>query len=505
MTEENTPEQESASFADMLAQQEEEHAGVRLEPGQRVKVNVVAVTADTVFVSTGSKVDGIVDKAELEQDGVKEVSVGDELDLYVVHVSPQEVRLSKVVRGAGNLSALEDAKESGLPVEGKVTASVKGGFSVDIMRRRAFCPTSQMDLRPVENPEDYVGKTFSFVITKLEQSGRNIVLSRRTLLEAAQSESLQNFLDNTKEGDVIEGRVVRLTPFGAFVELAPGVDGLVHVSELSWSKVQKPDEALSVGDAVRAKLIGVSKENKGTRISLSIRQVSEDPWNNVAQRLNAGDALTGKVTRLAAFGAFVEVLPGIEGLVHLSEMSWEKRVNKAEEVLTVGEEVTVKVKEVDTEKRRVSLSLRDAAGDPWARVAEDFPIDSEHAGRLEKRATFGLFINLSPGVTGLMPNSFIASTKGKSKFDKLAPGDEVNVRVAEMNLEARKITLSPAGDDAETVEQPAGSAERKGGVKGRFPRKDREESIDWKQHTGKSDAGFGTLGAALNAAMKKKK
>ena len=506
MTEENTTEQENTSFADMLAQQEEEQAGVRLEPGQRVKVSVVAVTSDTVFVSTGSKVDGIVDKAELAQDGVSEVAVGDELELYVVHVSPHEVRLSKVVRGAGNLSALEDAKASGLPVEGKVTASVKGGFSVDIMRRRAFCPTSQMNLRPVENPEEYVGKTFSFVITKLEQSGRNIVLSRRMLLEAAQAENLQVFLDNVKEGDILEGKVVRLTPFGAFVELAPGVDGLVHVSELSWSKVHKPDEVLSVGDAVRVKLIGISKEEKGTRISLSMRQVSEDPWNSVDERLNVGEVLTGKVIRLASFGAFVEVLPGIEGLVHLSEMSWEKRVNKAEEVLSVGEEVSVKIKEVDTEKRRVSLSLRDAAGDPWAQVAEDFAIDSEHSGRMEKRATFGLFINLAPGITGLMPNSFISSTKGKSKFDKLAPGDEITVRVAEMNTEAHKITLAPAGEDAETIEMPAGSGEqRKGGGKGRGPKKDREDFGDWKQHSGKSEGGFGTLGAALAQAMKKNK
>lgn len=499
MTEENT------SFADMLAQQEEEQTSVRLEPGQKVKVSVVAVTSDTVFVSTGRKVDGIVDKAELEQDGVSEVAVGDELDLYVVHVSAQEVRLSKVVRGSGSLSALEDAKSSRLPVEGKVTAAVKGGFSVDIMRRRAFCPASQMDLRPVDNPDDYLGKTFSFVITKLEQSGRNIVLSRRTLLEADQAENLQKFLESASAGDVIEGKVARLTPFGAFIELAPGVDGLVHVSELSWSKVQKPDEMLSLGDSVRVKFLGANQEEKGTRISLSIRQVSEDPWASVAERLNPGDVLTGKVVRLAAFGAFVEVIPGIEGLIHLSEMSWEKRVNKAEEILSAGDEVSVKIKEVDAEKRRVSLSLRDAAGDPWAQVAEDFPIDSEHTGRVEKRAVFGLFINLAPGITGLMPNSFIASTKGKSKFDKLAAGDEVLVRVAEMNIDARKVTLSPAGEDAEVVmqERHEGGDKRRGG-KGRVQH--REDSVDWKQHAGsKSSGGFGIMGAALADAMQKKK
>lgn len=509
MTEENTTEQENTSFADMLAQQEEEHAGIRLEPGQRVKVTVVAVTANTVFVSTGSKVDGIVDKAELEQDGVSEVKVGDELDLYVVHVSAQEVRLSKVIRGAGNLSALEDAKAAGLPVEGKVTAVVKGGFSIEIMRRRAFCPTSQIDIRPAEKPEDFVGKTFYFIITKLEQGGRNIVVSRRALLEVAQAENLQSFLDSVKEGDVLEGNVQRLTPFGAFVELTPGVDGLVHVSELSWSKVQKPDEMLSIGETVRVKYLGAKKEEKGgTRISLSIRQVSEDPWNNVAERLNVGDVVSGKVVRLADFGAFVEVLPGIEGLVHLSEMSWEKRVNKADEILSVSETVSVKVKEVDAEKRRVSLSLRDAAGDPWGEVEADFPIDSEHTGRLEKRAAFGLFINLAPGITGLMPNSFIASTKGKSKFDKLATGAEVTVRIAEMNLSARKLTLAPAGEDAEVVEspqstRPAGDGQRKGG-KGRAPRREDAGERDWKQHNAKPESGFGTLGAALAQAMQKK-
>ncbi len=511
MTEENSTEQEDASFADMLAQQEEEHSSTRLEPGQRVKVTVVAITNDTVFVSTGSKVDGIVEKAELEQDGVTSCAVGDVLDLYVVHVSPQEVKLSKVVRGAANLSALEDAKAAKLPVEGKVTSVVKGGFSVDIMRRRAFCPTSQMDLRQVEDPQAYMGKTYSFIITKLEQGGRNIVLSRRALLEAAQAESLKTFLDGVKEGDVLEGTVQRLAPFGAFIELAPGVDGLVHVSELSWSKLQQPDEVLSVGQKVRVKLLGVAKEDKGTRISLSIRQIAEDPWSSVGERLRAGDIISGKVARLAAFGAFVEVLPGIEGLVHLSEMSWEKRVNKAEDILAVGDDVTVKIKEVDLEKRRVSLSLRDAAGDPWAKVEEDFPIDSEHTGRLEKRANFGLFINLAPGITGLMPNSFIASVKGKSKFDKLVPGEEVLVRVAEMTLAARKITLAPAGEDAEEVlrqeRAPRPEGEQRPAGRGGKPRAPKNDDVrDWKQHSGKgeSSGGFGILGAALAQAMEKK-
>jgi small subunit ribosomal protein S1 len=509
MTEERIPEMEEASFAEMLAQQEDKQTSSNLETGQRVKVKVVAVTSDTVFVSTGSKVDGLVDRIELEQDGVV-CNIGDEFELYVVHVSSQEVRLSKVLRGAGGLEALEEAKNARLPVEGKVTGVVKGGFAVSVMRRRAFCPTSQMDLRPIENAEEYVGKTFNFIITKLEQSGRNFVLSRRSLLETKASENLDSFISSVKEGDVLEGQVTRLTPFGAFVEIAPAVEGLVHVSELSWSKNQKPDEVLSPGDKVRVKFLSASKEEKGTKISISIRQITEDPWNGAAERLHTGDVVKGKVIRTADFGAFVEVLPGIEGLIHISELSWEKRVNKASDIVSPGEEVEVKVKEVDTEKRRISLSLRDVSGTPWSTVEQDFPIDSEHTGKLEKRAAFGMFISLAPGITGLMPNSFISQVKGKSRLDKLAPGAEVLVRVAEMNLEARKITLAPAGEDAEVIltEKPATASLASGkptrDSKTRPPKRERENVGDWKQHAGKAPEGFGSLGDALAAALKKK-
>ncbi|MDR1126088.1 MAG: S1 RNA-binding domain-containing protein [Deltaproteobacteria bacterium] len=529
MAEENTPEQEgiqeleNASFADMLAAHEEEQAVSRLEVGQKVRGTVVAITGDAVFVSAGSKVDGLVEKSELEQDGVTSVAVGDVLDLYVVHVSPHEVRLSKVVRGAGSLIVLEEAKAASLPVEGKVTAVVKGGFSVDIMRRRAFCPMSQFDVRPVDNPESIPGKIYNFVITRLEQNGRNIILSRRVLLEAEQAESRDAFLAGVNVGDVLEGAVQRLTPFGAFVEVAPGLEGMVHVSELSWSRAVQPDEVLSLGDKVRVKYLGSETDKKGgLRISLSIRQITEDPWASVAERVHAGETFSGKVLRLSPFGAFIEILPGIEGLAHLSELSWEKRVNKAEEVLSVGETVNVKVKEVVPEKRRVSLSVRDAAGNPWDEVPEGFPLDSEHVGRLEKRAQFGLFVNLAPGVTGLMPNSLFNNTKGKNKFLKLAPGDEILVRISEMDLAARKLTLAPAGEDAEEVgggsvmrsEREAGDGrparDSRDGRDGkpRGPRRDKREDGEWKKHAQSSSSGnggFGSLGAALAEAMKNKK
>ncbi|MDR2504454.1 MAG: S1 RNA-binding domain-containing protein, partial [Deltaproteobacteria bacterium] len=509
------PEAED-NFAELLALQENVPSS-RLEAGQRIKVTVVAVTDDTIFVSTGSKVDGIVEKTELAQDGI-DCAVGDTLDLYVSHVSPQEVRFSKVLRGANGLEALEDARTAGLPVEGKVMAQVKGGFSVDIMRRRAFCPSGQMDLHPVDDPGLYLGKTLNFRIIKMEQHGRNIVLSRRALQEAEQAVNIQAFLERVKEGDTLEGAVRRLTPFGAFVELAPGVEGLAHVSELSWSRLTAPDELLSTGQNVRVKLLKVERDDKGTRLSLSIRQVTEDPWNSVAERLRAGDMISGRVARLTDFGAFTEILPGIEGLIHISELSWEKRVAKVQDILSAGEEVRVKIKEVDAEKRRISLSLRDAAGDPWASAAEDFALDSIHSGRLEKNSKFGLFITLAPGITGLMPVSFMARLRDKSSLEKLLPGEEVQVRVAEMDLSARKITLSPVGEEAE---EPSGGAEsptprtagkeRPGGRRppahGRGARK--EENADWRQHTAKgaaTDSAFGgSLGLALAAALEKKK
>ena len=478
--------QEEVSFAEMLAQHEREEAPQsRLTPGQRVTVRIVAITADTIFVSTGSKVDGIVDREELESDGQLSHQVGDMLDLYVVTVSPQEVKLSRILRGAGSLTALEDAKAAGLPVEGKVTGQVKGGYAVDIMKRRAFCPVSQIDLRPLDDLEAPVGKIYPFLITRLEKGGRNIVVSRRVLLEKEQKENRDALLAEIHTGDVREAVITRLAPFGAFVELTPGVEGLVHLSELSWSRVGGADEAVSLGDRVRVKILGVNNEEKGARISLSIRQVTEDPWKDVESRLAPGDVLSGKVVRNAPFGAFVEVLPGVEGLVHLSELSYEKRVMKADEVVVPGDMVQVKIKEVDAAKKRISLSLRDVSGDPWDNIGETLVVDAELTGTVEKRAPFGVFITLSPGITGLLPNSVIQASPSRKSLERLGTGEAVSVRVKEIDARNRRISLAPAGEEG------AREAEEK----------------DWKRHAPKPApvSSVGALGLALQAAMKKKK
>lgn len=474
--------EDGMSFAEMLARQEQDEGRFALEVGQRVKARIVAITADTIFVSTGSKVDGIVDRAEMEKDGELSCEVGDTLELYVVTSSPQEVRLSRAMSGDGSLALLEEAHAAGMPVEGRVSAQVKGGYSVDIMKRRAFCPGSQIDLRPLADPESVIGQTYAFLITKLESRGRNIVVSRRDLLERERAATIEQFLAGTHEGDICQGTISRLSSFGAFVELAPGVEGMVHLSELSWSRVERPEDVVQTGDAVTVKVLGITQGDKGLRVALSIRAAQESPWNDAARNLHQGDVLPGKVTRLMPFGAFVEVLPGVEGLVHLSEFSFTRRIMKAEDMVAPGDAVSVKIKEIDLERRRISLSLREAEGNPWERVQELVRVGEDMPGTVEKRASFGFFINLAPGITGLLPLAALKNSAQGKSLERLSPGDTVTVRVREIDTAQRRISLAPAGEGD-----------------------DSESSADWKQHAPKAEAApLGALGLALQAARAKK-
>lgn len=479
-----TDEQNQAgveNFEDLLDQYTPEE-GSSLRVGEKVKGTVVAIDDSSVFIATGSKVDGIVEAEELKDaEGNMTCAVGDELDLYVIAIAQGEVRLSRSAGSAGSALALAEAFENAIPVEGKVAGQCKGGFNVEVMHRRAFCPVSQIDNRFVENPEEYVGQTFQFMITRCENNGRNVVVSRRTLLEAQQEESRKEFMKTLNEGDVVDVRVTRLTNFGAFAELAPGVEGLIHISELGWARVQSADEAVSQGDVLRAKVLKIDTTEKGLRIALSAKQVMEDPWNTIADRLAAGSIVEGKVVRCTPFGAFVEVLPGIEGLVHISEMSWTKRVMNAEDIVSAGDKVSVKIKDIDASKRRISLSLREAEGDPWENVSATFTPGTEVTGKVEKCAKFGVFVNLAPGVTGLLPQSRISAAP-KSGLANCKPGDTVTLAVLEVNAAERKITLTTKDNmEQEEVEVPSAYRAQP-----------------------KPAGGFGSLGQALQDALKKK-
>jgi small subunit ribosomal protein S1 len=449
--------------------------------GDKIRGKVISIGKDSVFVDTGSKMDGVVDKAELlDKDQQLELEEGDMLELYVVALTDDEIRLSKAVSGIGGYHMLKEAYEKAVPVEGTISETCKGGFRVEVLQRRAFCPISQVDINYVEDPSEFVGKTFNFLISTLEENGKNIVLSRRALLTQEQEKSRKAFYETLRVDSELDGLVTRAMPYGIFVQLADGVEGMVHVSELGWSKVAQPEDVVNIGETVRVKVIGIEPDKKPglLKISLSMKQLTENPWNSADQHFRAGDKILGKVTRCANFGAFVEVAPGIEGLVHISEMSYTKRVLKPEDVVSVGETVSVLIKEVDMQNHRLALSIRDAEGDPWVDVTDKYTIGQSLEAVLEKKEKFGYFINLEAGITGLLPKSKLGKSGRSSEFEKLKEGDPIPVVIEAINPAERKITLIP------------GNA---------------EDEQNWQKFSGDTDPSMGSLGEKLQQAMSNKK
>jgi small subunit ribosomal protein S1 len=434
------------NFAELL---EAFSPGTRAEAriGDRVKGRVISIGKDTVFVDTGMKIDAVVERSELlDSDQNLTCVEGDELELYVTAVGENEIRLSRAISGIGGAQILREAHQKSAPVEGKVKETCKGGFHIEVMQRRAFCPISQIDISPVPDPAVHVGATYQFLVTRFEDKGRNIVVSRRALLNRELEVERKRFLAALNTGDVLDGRVTRIMPFGAFVELTPGLEGMVHISEISWSRASTTDELLKPGDRPRVKVLGIDPvgEKGQPRISLSIKQLEVDPWLTVEDKFREGDVVRGKVTRCMNFGAFVEIAPGIEGMIHISELSYTRRVHKTEDVVNPGDTVNVAVKAVDTEKKRISLSLRDAEGDPWVEVLERFSAGQRVDGVIEKKEKFGFFIRLAPGITGLLPMSSIRRSSSAAALEKSKEGDTVNVAIEEINLQRRRISLTPS-------------------------------------------------------------
>ena len=473
-------DEEQESFASLLDSYSPS-AERDLRVGDRMVGKIISIGKDTVFIDTGTKIDGAVDMAELtDKSGELLLKEGDEVELFIVALSEDEIKLSKAISGIGGLYMLREAHAKAVPVEGRVLETCKGGFRVEILQRRAFCPISQMDVEYVENPADYVGTTHQFLITQFEENGKNIVVSRRTLLAQKLAAARKQFYDSASVGDILNGKITRLMQYGAFVEISPGVEGMVHISELSWSKLKHPDELVSIGDNLQVKIIGLepAENSDQIKVGLSAKQLLEDPWLSAGEHFQEGHKVQGKVTRCAPFGAFVEIAPGIEGLVHISEMSYLRRITKPEEIVSEGETVSVMIKEIDLHKRRISLSIRDAEGDPWLEVPDKFKVGQTAEGTIEKKESFGYFINLSPGVTGLLPKSNFKRSSEPGSLEKLREGDRLPVLVEMVNDKERKITLAP-GDAAH------------------------EE--DWQKYSGDAGNALGDLGEKLQQALASKK
>lgn len=349
-------------------------ADKRVSSGDRIKAEVLSVGKENVIVSTGTRFDGFVAAEQLlDENGESTVKVGDMIDLFVTYVKGAQVFLSPSPTSKNLADDISDAFAKNLPVEGRVEGVNKGGFDVLIHGKKTFCPIGQMDLKRIEKPEEYVGQKHHFMISQITEGGRNVVVSRRKILEEGQSQALASFQDQRQVGDKVTGKVTRVENFGAFIEISPGLEGLAHVSELSWARVNNPNDVIKTGDVVSAQILRIENDGKRLKISLTLKQAANDPWNNLPSTVSSGRVVQGKVTRIAPFGAFVELAPGVDGLVPLSEMSATKRVATADEVVKAGETITVLVKNVDTAARRISLSIKGAV-DQAASLSEETDI-----------------------------------------------------------------------------------------------------------------------------------
>ncbi len=435
MTEEpETPPAED--FATMFAREE---TGPPLEVGQVVKGRVIHIVGDNVFVDVGGKGEAWIDRAELsDDDGTLRVAVGDEVEATVV-ATGDEVRLSyKLRQGAHAREALAVAAETGIPVDGKVAAVIKGGYEVTVGGMRAFCPFSQMDVRRAEAPEEYVGRVLEFRITKYGESGRNIVLSRRQLLEEQATKDAEETRKKIVPGAVLAGTVAALADFGAFVDLG-GVQGLVPVSEISHSRVGRPADRLRVGETVTVKVLRVDDE-KG-KITLSLKALEGDPWVAVPGHLRERQVVRGRAVRATDFGVFVELLPGVDGLVHVSEIP-RSRQGAMREAATSGAEILVMVVNIDVEKRRVALALAPDDAAAGAELESNVAVGAVLTGTVERVESFGVFVRLGPGQTGLIPNAELNLQRGGDARRNFPVGSEVKVLVLAIEEGGRRIRLS---------------------------------------------------------------
>ena len=429
---------EDLDFGAMLG----DMATEQVEQGMIITGSLVAVSGEWAVVDLGGKTEGLLAVSELkDKEGNLTVGVGEEVEAFVVSTRGGEIKLSKSLsQSIRDYEDLRDVYEGRLPVDGRVVGTNKGGYEVMVAGRRAFCPISQMDTAFTEDPEVHVGKSYSFRITQMDGKGKRVVLSRAAIQREEQQRRREELRDELEIGAILNGEVKSVQDYGAFVDIG-GIEGLCHVSELSWRRVEHPSEIVSVGDPVEVKVLDIKKTEKGDRISLSLRASQPHPWVAVGTKFVVGETYDGKVTRLQPFGAFVEIGPGIEGLIHVSEMSWEKRINHPSELLTEGQELRVYLKSIDEERQRIGLSIKALASDPWSDAAERYGVGIAVKGTVEKIETFGIFLAIEGGITALIPGSE-TGVEGSDMRRKFKPGQELSGTVLSIDPSARRMSVS---------------------------------------------------------------
>jgi len=445
------------------------------EQGELLKGQIVSISGDDAFVSYGGPSEAVMATNEL--DGL---DVGDTVEGTVVKTSP-EIRISrKLAKGKASLDLLRQMYENRLPVEAKVAARNKGGFDVNIGGLRAFCPLSQIALGKIDNPDQFIGQAYEFRVTELSDDGRRIVVSRAALLKEANASRADETRRTIVPGAELTGTIKTITPFGAFVDLG-GIDGLLHVSEMSRRRVTDPKDVVTVGQDVRVKVIKV--ENDGKRISLSMKDQEPDPWSDVGDRYPAGTQFSGRIVRTTDFGLFVEVEPGIDGLVHYSQLPFGVKQGDAD--IAIGSTVTGWIREVDSSKKRLSLSLREVATrDPWEGAAQRYPAGKVVEGTVDHGGAPGIFVQIEPGLTGLIPNSEISVAPGADPSRAHEAGAKLAVRIMSIDPQRKRISLSHEAAKA--------AAER-------------DEYVKFAEERGDNESGESAMALAFKRAMEKRK
>ena len=450
------------SFADLLAESFGE--GTNIE-GSVVRGFVIGMDADAVIIDVGLKSEGRVPLKELAAPGQSpEIAIGDEIEVYVERMEDrdgQAVLSRDKARREEAWGVLETSFEKQERVTGIIFGKVKGGFTVDLSGATAFLPGSQVDIRPVRDLGPLMGTPQPFQILKIDRRRGNIVVSRRAVLEESRAEARSELVSNLQEGQVLQGVVKNITDYGAFVDLG-GVDGLLHVTDIAWQRITHPSEALQVGETVEVQVIRFNAETQ--RISLGMKQLMSDPWENVEGKFPIGAKMEGRVTNITDYGAFVELEAGVEGLVHVSEMSWTKKNVHPGKIVSTSQQVEVMVLDVDLSKRRISLGLKQCTANPWEALTETYPIGTEIEGEIRNITEFGLFVGLTEDIDGLVHLSDISwETTGEAALEGFNKGDTIKARVLDIDISKERISL---GTKQLTDDPFAGQADayRKGEV-----------------------------------------
>ena len=431
---------ESLSFAEMF---EESLATTNMNVGDILIGTVVDITADFVVVSAGLKSEGIIPKNQFKQDGDDfEVSIGDTVEVVLESVEDGfgETKLSREkAKRARTWAFLESALESEEIIKGLITGKVKGGFTVEIDTVRAFLPGSLVDMRPVRDTTYLEGKELEFKVIKLDQKRNNVVVSRRAVVESEYSAEREALLESLEEGAKVKGIVKNLTDYGAFLDLG-GIDGLLHITDMAWKRVKHPSEIVEIGAEIEVRILKFDKEKN--RVSLGLKQLGSDPWGELALRYPVGTKVPGKVSNIADYGCFVEIEDGVEGLVHVSEMDWTNKNVNPSKFVTLGQETEVMILDIDEERRRISLGMKQCQDNPWASFAAKFQKNDKVAGNIKSITDFGIFVGLDGGIDGLIHLSDLSwSESGEELVRNFKKGQEIEAMVLAIDPERERVSL----------------------------------------------------------------